>query len=106
MFGLGNSESSIEIDINQIRSFKDHSFKVLDDEKMAELVQSIQANGVLMPVVVRGNDDDGYEMISGHRRLHASVLPDHINLYVCSRFAGQMRGIWYCFHILQVMEVS
>ena len=74
LFGLGNSKSSIEIDISQIRSFKDHPFKVLDDEKMEELVQSIQANGVLMPVVVRGNDDDGYEMISGHRRLHASVL--------------------------------
>lgn len=74
LFGLGNSESSIEIDINQIRSFKDHPFKVLEDEKMAELVQSIEANGVLTPVIVRGNDDDGYEMISGHRRLHASML--------------------------------
>lgn len=74
LFGLGNSESSIEIDINQIRSFKDHPFKVLEDEKMAELVQSIEANGVLTPVIVRGNDDEGYEMISGHRRLHASML--------------------------------
>lgn len=74
LFGLGNSESSIEIDISQIRSFKDHPFKVLEDEKMAELVQSIETNGVLTPVIVRGNDDDGYEMISGHRRLHASML--------------------------------
>ena len=74
LFGLGNSESSIEIDINQIRSFKDHPFKVLEDEKMAELVQSIETNGVLTPVIVRGNDDEGYEMISGHRRLHASML--------------------------------
>ena len=64
LFGLGNSESSIEIDINQIRSFKDHPFKVLEDEKMAELVQSIETNGVLTPVIVRGNDDEGYEMIS------------------------------------------
>ena len=74
LFGLGNSESSIEIDINQIRSFKNHPFKVIEDEKMAELVQSIQANGVLTPVLVRGNDEDGYEMISGHRRLHASIM--------------------------------
>lgn len=74
LFGLGNSENSIEIDINQIRSFKNHPFKVLEDEKMEDLVESIKANGVLTPVIVRGNEDDGYEMISGHRRLHASKL--------------------------------
>lgn len=74
LFGLGNSENSMEIDIRQIRSFKDHPFKVIEDEKMEELVQSIKANGVLSPVIVRGNDGDGYEMISGHRRLHASEL--------------------------------
>lgn len=72
LFGLENAESSIEIAIDRIRSFKDHPFKVLDDDKMADLVESIKANGVLTPVVVRGNDGDGYEMISGHRRLHAS----------------------------------
>lgn len=74
LFGLENAESSIEIAIDRIRSFKDHPFKVLDDDKMADLVESIKANGVLTPVVVRGNDGDGYEMISGHRRLHASWL--------------------------------
>lgn len=74
LFGLENAESSIEIGIDRIRSFKDHPFKVLDDDKMADLVESIKANGVLTPVVVRGNDGDGYEMISGHRRLHASRL--------------------------------
>lgn len=74
LFGLENAESSIEIAIDRIRSFKNHPFKVLDDDKMADLVESIKANGVLTPVVVRGNDGDGYEMISGHRRLHASKL--------------------------------
>ena len=74
LFGLENAESSIEIGIDRIRSFRDHPFKVLDDDKMADLVESIKANGVLIPVVVRGNDGDGYEMISGHRRLHASRL--------------------------------
>lgn len=74
LFGLENAESSIEIGIDRIRSFKDHPFKVLDDDKMADLVESIKANGVLTPVVVRGNDGDGYEMISGHRRLRASKL--------------------------------
>lgn len=74
LFGLENAENSIEIAIDSIRSFKDHPFKVLDDDKMADLVESIKANGVLTPVVVRGNDGDGYVMISGHRRLHASRL--------------------------------
>ena len=74
LFGLENAESSIEIGIDRIRSFKGHPFKVLDDDKMADLVESIKANGVLTPVVVRGNDGDGYEMVSGHRRLHASRL--------------------------------
>lgn len=74
LFGLENAESSIEIEIDRIRSFQNHPFKVLEDEKMADLVESIKANGVLTPVVVRGNDGDGYEMVSGHRRLHASKL--------------------------------
>lgn len=74
LFGLENAESSIQIEIDRIRSFKDHPFKVLEDHKMADLVESIRVNGVLTPVLVRGNDGDGYEMISGHRRLHASKL--------------------------------
>ena len=74
LFGLENAESSIEIEIDRIRSFQNHPFKVLEDEKMADLVESIKGNGVLTPVLVRGNDGDGYEMISGHRRLHASKL--------------------------------
>ncbi|MBP3507521.1 MAG: ParB/RepB/Spo0J family partition protein [Lachnospiraceae bacterium] len=74
LFGLENAESSIEIAIDRIRSFQNHPFKVLEDDKMADLVESIKANGVLTPVLVRGNDGDGYEMISGHRRLHASKL--------------------------------
>lgn len=74
LLGLGKTESSMEIEINLIRSFKNHPFRVVDDDKMKDLVESIKANGVLMPAVVRGNDEDGYEMISGHRRLHASKL--------------------------------
>lgn len=74
LFGLENAENSIEIAIDRIRIFQNHPFKVLDDDKMEDLVESIKANGVLTPVLVRGNDGDGYEMISGHRRLHASRL--------------------------------
>jgi ParB family chromosome partitioning protein len=60
-----------EIEVSKIRPFKDHPFKVLDDDKMHELVESIMMNGVLVPVTVRPAEDDAYEMISGHRRLYA-----------------------------------
>ena len=60
------------VKIKDIFPFKDHPFKVLDDEKMDELVESIKANGVLSPVLIRPRAEGGYEMISGHRRLHAS----------------------------------
>ena len=73
-FGIPASmEGSAMVKIKDIYSFKDHPFKVLDDEKMDELVESIKANGVLSPVLVRPRiPEQGYEMISGHRRLHAS----------------------------------
>lgn len=60
-----------EIEVGKIRPFKDHPFKVLDDDKMHELVESIMLNGVLVPVTVRPLEDGDYEMISGHRRLFA-----------------------------------
>lgn len=60
-----------EIEVAKIRPFKDHPFKVLDDDKMHELVESIMLNGVLVPVTVRPLEGGEYEMISGHRRLFA-----------------------------------
>ena len=60
------------VKIKDIHPFKDHPFKVLDDDKMDELVESIKANGVFSPVLIRPREEGGYEMISGHRRLHAS----------------------------------
>ncbi len=63
-----------EIRIDKIHAFKDHPFKVIDDEKMEELVESIRTNGVITPVLVRPDNDGGYEMISGHRRTHAAKL--------------------------------
>lgn len=60
-----------DIPIEKLHSFVNHPFKVQDDEKMDELVESIRENGILSPVVVRPLDD-GYELISGHRRTHAA----------------------------------
>lgn len=62
-----------EIPISQIHPFEGHPFKVLDDELMQQTVDSITQFGVLSPVIIRP-DEDGYEMVSGHRRLRASEL--------------------------------
>ena len=74
LLGVVNEESAMEIEIRKIHSFADHPFKVLDDEKMLDLVESVKANGVLTPVLIRPDDQNGYEMISGHRRMHAAML--------------------------------
>lgn len=65
-------EGAVYIRTDQILPFEHHPFKVLDDDKMDELVESIKLNGVLTPVIVRPDDQGTYEMISGHRRLHAA----------------------------------
>lgn len=61
-----------EISVSQIQEFKNHPFKVKDDEHMEELVESIRQNGILTPVLIRPLKDNRYEMVSGHRRLHAA----------------------------------
>jgi len=61
-----------EIDIELIKPIKDHPFKVLDDEKMDELVDSVVKQGIISPVLVRPMSNGTYEMISGHRRMHAA----------------------------------
>ena len=66
------TEGTIDLDVRAIYPFENHPFEVIDDEKMDELVESIKTNGVLTPVLVRPDDEGTYEMISGHRRLHAA----------------------------------
>ncbi len=67
-----DTEGTIDLDVEAIYPFENHPFKVLDDEKMEELTESIRENGVLTPVLVRPDDEGTYEMISGHRRLRAA----------------------------------
>lgn len=74
LLGVVNEESAMDIEIEKIRPFKDHPFKVVDDEKMQDLVESIRANGVLSPVLIRPVGNDQYEMVSGHRRMHAAQV--------------------------------
>lgn len=67
-----DTEGTIDIDVEAIYPFENHPFKVLDDERMEELTESIRTSGVLTPVLVRPDDEGTYEMISGHRRLRAA----------------------------------
>ncbi len=63
-----------EIPLNQLHPFNNHPFQVRDDEEMQKMVDSIQHNGVLIPAMARPLSGGGYELISGHRRKHASEL--------------------------------
>lgn len=67
-------EGTEMLKLESIHSFKDHPFKVIDDDKMSELKESIKVNGILSPVLVRPDGKGGYEMISGHRRMHAASM--------------------------------
>ena len=68
------SEQIQQIPIADLHPFKDHPFKVLDDEAMQKTVESVAQFGVLAPLVVRPREEGGYEIISGHRRQHAAEL--------------------------------
>ena len=63
-----------QIPIGELFSFKDHPFKVLDDESMQRTVESVEQYGVLSPLIARPRPEGGYEIISGHRRQHAAQL--------------------------------
>lgn len=63
-----------EILLTQMHPFRNHPFKILDNEEMANMVESIKQFGVLTPVIARPLEEGGYEIISGHRRHHAAEL--------------------------------
>lgn len=68
------AEKVEEINISSIKDFTNHPFKVINDEKMQEMVKSVKEYGVILPVIVRPKEDGTYEMISGHRRKRACEL--------------------------------
>ena len=68
------TEQIQQISISDLHPFKNHPFKVLDDEAMQRTVESVAQFGVLAPLVVRPREEGGYEIISGHRRQHAAEL--------------------------------
>ena len=69
-----NKIAPVIIQVDKLRPFKEHPYKVLDDNEMETLTQSISEHGILSPIIVRPleNKPDEYEVISGHRRLHAA----------------------------------
>ncbi len=79
LFGLGEDNSGPaekveEVSIDELHPFVSHPFKVLDDEKMQETVESIREHGVICPLIVRPGKGSGYEIIAGHRRKRACEL--------------------------------
>ena len=67
-------EKVMEIPLSELYAFKDHPFKVQDDERMLDTAQSIREYGVLVPAIARPRKDGGYELISGHRRKRGCEL--------------------------------
>lgn len=67
-------DTVINIPLSQLHDFPNHPFKVRDDEKMQETVESVKAYGVLVPAIVRQRPDGEYEIVAGHRRKRASEL--------------------------------
>ena len=67
-------EKVMEIALTELFPFKDHPFKVKDDEAMADTAESIKEYGVLVPAIARPRDEGGYELVAGHRRHRASEL--------------------------------
>lgn len=72
--GGPEGEKVQEIALTELFPFRDHPFKVLDDEAMTDTVESVKTHGVLVPGIARPRTEGGYELVSGHRRKRASEL--------------------------------
>ena len=79
------TEQIQQIPIAELHPFKNHPFKVLDDEAMQRTVESVAQFGVLAPLIARPREEGGYEIISGHRRQHAAQLAGLTTLPVIVR---------------------
>ena len=72
--GAAAKEKRTEMPLSDLHPFEGHPFKVLDDELMEQTVESIRQIGVVSPLIVRPDPEGGFEILSGHRRLHAAQL--------------------------------
>ena len=72
---LSDTQERVQsLPLDKLEPFPNHPFKVIDDDKMLETVESIRERGVLVPILVRPTNDGNFEIVSGHRRHHASLL--------------------------------
>ena len=79
-------EKIMEVPVEDIQEFKNHPYRVRNDEQMSELVKSVSENGILVPVLVRPHPNGhGYEMISGHRRMNAAMVNGQEKIQVIVR---------------------
>ncbi len=90
LFSMGNpaetgGEKVQEIALDDLFPFRDHPFKVLDDQTMHDTVESIKGHGVLVPGIARPRAEGGYELIAGHRRKRASELAGKVTMPVVIR---------------------
>lgn len=71
-----NREKIVEIPLHELFTFKNHPFKVIDNEAMFDTVESVKRYGVLVPAIARPRDEGGYELVAGHRRKRACELAE------------------------------
>ena len=71
-----NREKVVEIPLTELFPFKEHPFKVTDNEEMLDTVESVKQYGILVPAIARPRDEGGYELIAGHRRKRACELAE------------------------------
>ena len=108
LLGVVNEESAMEIEISKIHPFKNHPFKVLDDEKMQDLVESVRINGVLTPVLLRMDENEEYEMVSGHRRMHAVLVAgiQYSDNLSSSLFGVMAYTVILCYSLFKTASLS
>lgn len=70
----------VRIRLSELHPFKSHPFRVLDNEEMMEMTESVKEYGILVPVIVRKDENGGYEIVAGHRRKRASELAGLVDI--------------------------
>ena len=83
-------EKIVEIPLSELYPFKDHPFKVVDNEAMFDTAESIKQYGVLVPAIARPREDGGYELVPGHRRKRACELAGLVTVPV---FLGYLESV-------------
>ena len=89
----GESHEQIQrIPLSELHPFKDHPFRVVDDDRMMETVESVKEYGVLVPAIARPLEDGGYEIIAGHRRKRACELAglDTLRVWMKCRLSSEI----------------